>query len=79
MVDEIPIQLARLGRLCFVLLDGHPTAEQLASGIGKRGHPVSIHNEYCDWLCNEVKTAYWAVAAWPAKASRYVPMPGERS
>lgn len=63
IADEIPVQLARLGRLCFVLLDGHPTAEQLASGIGKRGHPVSIHNKWADDACNEVKAAYWAEKA----------------
>jgi ribonuclease HI len=36
-----------------VLLDGHPTKAQLAAGIGKRGHPVSIFNVQCDKLCGE--------------------------
>lgn len=39
------------GRLSFQLLDGHPTMAQLASGVGKRGNPVSVHNKECDSLC----------------------------
>lgn len=35
----------------FQLLDGHPTQAQLDYGIGKRGHPVSIHNVWCDEAC----------------------------
>lgn len=48
-------QIARLGKLTLILLDGHPTKEQLASGTGKRGNPVSIHNAWCDEECNRVK------------------------
>lgn len=40
-------------KIKFVLLDGHPTRAQLAAGIGKRGHPVSIYNVQCDKLCGE--------------------------
>lgn len=58
----IPAWLHRLyqqarNRLLFweditcVQLDGHPTRTQLAAGIGKRGHPVSIHNVACDKAC----------------------------
>jgi ribonuclease HI len=35
----------------YILLDGHPTKDQLIKGIGKRGHPVSIHNVWCDHAC----------------------------
>lgn len=42
----------RLGEIETVLLQGHPTKKDLASGIGaKRGLPVSIHNVRCDELC----------------------------
>ncbi len=44
----------RLGDLTEVLHDGHPTKAQLASGIGKRGHPVSSFNVFCDRECNRV-------------------------
>jgi len=38
----------------WVLLQGHPTLEDLERGIGKkRGFPVSRHNVMCDTLCNE--------------------------
>lgn len=36
-----------------VLLDGHPTKKQLASGLGKRGNPVSIFNVWCDKACGQ--------------------------
>lgn len=36
----------------YVLLDGHPTQVQLVAGLGKRGHPVSVHNVWCDAECN---------------------------
>lgn len=47
--------LQRSGRLAdmkYVLLDGHPTKAELAAGRGKRGHPVSEHNVWCDAECN---------------------------
>lgn len=40
-----------LSKCDYVLLDGHPTKEQLKTGIGKRGHPVSVHNVWCDDEC----------------------------
>jgi ribonuclease HI len=50
-------QRARLiffDQIQYVLLDGHPTRQQLQLGIGKRGHPVSEHNVWCDHECNRV-------------------------
>lgn len=37
----------------YQLLDGHPNEAQLLVGIGKRGSPVSIHNVWCDHMCNQ--------------------------
>lgn len=42
----------------FVLLDGHPTKKQLEAGIGKRGHPVSKHNVWCDHECTRAGVAF---------------------
>jgi ribonuclease HI len=55
--DEYRDQVMRLifwDKISYVLLDGHPTAAQLAAGIGKRGHPVSEHNVWCDKACKMV-------------------------
>lgn len=52
--------LERLGPLTPVLLDGHPTRAHLAAGIGKRGHPVSEHNVWCDAACGEQAREYLA-------------------
>lgn len=41
-------------QITYGLLDGHPTKEQLESGRGKRGHPVSIHNVWCDKECQRL-------------------------
>lgn len=60
MVRETEKQLARLGKMTYVLLDGHPTKEQLAVGKGKRGHPVSIHNVWCDEACQRLGLEYRA-------------------
>lgn len=38
----------------YVLLDGHPTKQQLQAGVGKRGSPVSEHNVWCDHECQRV-------------------------
>lgn len=57
-------QRARLvcwNEFTHVLLDGHPTGAQLAAGIGKRGHPVSIHNVWCDDACGQAATDYLIV------------------
>lgn len=37
----------------FTLLDGHPTTQQLLTGLGKRGNPVSKYNVWCDRKCRE--------------------------
>ncbi len=63
MHQQYKIQRARL--VCWelfsvVLLDGHPTAEQLQAGVGARGHPVSEHNVWCDHACGEAARNYLA-------------------
>lgn len=50
-----------LARCRWVLLDGHPTAAQLAAGRGKRGNPVSIHNVACDRQCQALARATLAL------------------
>lgn len=42
----------------YVLLDGHPTKAQLVTGFGKRGHPVSEHNVWCDHACGDVARSF---------------------
>jgi len=37
----------------YTLLAGHPTEEQLRTGIGKNGNPVSKWNVLADKLCND--------------------------
>lgn len=49
---------ARLGRLFPQRLDGHPTVEHIAKGVGKRGGPVSRHNVWCDQRCTEIGRAH---------------------
>ena len=51
-------RLPNYDSLTPLLLDGHPTAQQLADKIGKRGHPVSIHNVWCDRACGEAGQQY---------------------
>jgi len=56
MHEKYRMQRRRLinwDQIKYVLLDGHPTRAQLLSGVGKRGHPVSIHNVWCDKACTE--------------------------
>ena len=43
-----------LKQMTYILLDGHPTRAELAAGIGKRGHGVSIHNVWCDQQCSAI-------------------------
>lgn len=50
--------LRRLGGLSWHRLDGHPTREQLRTGIGKRGGTVSVHQVWCDTACTEVGRDY---------------------
>ncbi len=47
-----------MGRMPYVLLDGHPTPEQLAAGRGKTGKPVSKHNVWCDRACKRIGKEY---------------------
>ena len=47
---------ARLSKVETMLLQGHPTKEDLITGIGaRRNLPVSQHNVWCDQECNRVK------------------------
>ena len=52
-------RLAHYDQFKYVLLDGHPTKAQLLSGVGKRGHPVSEHNVWCDEACR-LKAQFFA-------------------
>lgn len=52
--------MRRMGSVVPVLLDGHPTRAQLATGIGKRGNPVSLHNVWCDDACDRQKELHLA-------------------
>lgn len=46
-------RLVNWDQIKYVLLDGHPTRAQLQAGVGKRGHPVSEHNVWCDEACRK--------------------------
>jgi ribonuclease HI len=71
-LDGIPVAWARrLGlalaridaeRCQVVLLDGHPTREQLRRGRGRRGHPVSVHQDWCDRECRRQASHLLAAA-----------------
>lgn len=50
----------RVGAFKVALLDGHPTRQQLASGIGKRGGPVSKWNVLCDEECTRLANEFKA-------------------
>lgn len=52
------IRLVNFSKFEHVLLDGHPTKIQLMTGIGKRGHPVSIHNVAVDKACGEAAAEF---------------------
>lgn len=43
-----------------ILLAGHPTRAQLATGFGKHGYPVSEYNVMCDQMCREAGEKYLA-------------------
>lgn len=62
--------LGRLGRLEYVLLDGHPSRAQLAAGVGKRGNPVSEHQVFCDELCTKIGREYLGVETKPKRARK---------
>lgn len=51
-------RLVHWNQIHYGLLDGHPTKEQLAAGVGKRGHPVSPHNVWCDRACKQVSDTF---------------------
>lgn len=42
----------------FILVDGHPTKSELMSGVGRRGHPVSKWNVWCDEECQRLARLY---------------------
>lgn len=49
---------ARCGAVEYELLCGHPTRQELATGVGKRGYPVHALNVRCDFLCGVEAEAY---------------------
>lgn len=53
LYNDNRVRLTNYTTITPILLDGHPTRAQLAAGIGKRGHPVSEHNVFCDHACGE--------------------------
>lgn len=53
-------RLPRFHLYRHTLLDGHPTQAHLAAGVGKRGHPVSRHNAWCDYACGKAAKVYLA-------------------
>ena len=61
MKDDLVKEQNRLSRFfdfSYELLDGHPTKAQIKSGTGKRGHPTSEWNVWCDKKCNEAARIY---------------------
>lgn len=58
LVNKTAACLARLGKLEYELLDGHPSKEQLRERKGKRGNRVSIHNVWCDLACRKEVAKY---------------------
>jgi ribonuclease HI len=54
-IERMRHHVRRMGRLAYVRLDGHPTAEQIRTNRGKRGNPVSKWNVMADYLCGEAK------------------------
>ena len=67
-VDSIPLPIRNpflvqqqrhdLSLMTGILLDGHPTKKQLASGFGKRGNRVSKFNHWCDRECSRMAIEY---------------------
>lgn len=56
----------RMGSFKVILLDGHPTKAQLASGIGKRGNPCSRWNVVCDKECGRLALEFLSKLPRPA-------------
>lgn len=69
LYDRMRHAMSRLGRPTAVLLDGHPTDEHLATGKGKRGQPVSVHNRFCDYECGRQISLYRAAQTAQAQPS----------
>lgn len=67
---RMAVVLGRLGRLTYVLLDGHPSRAQLAAGVGKRGNPVSEHNVFVDALCTQEARRYLGVEPKPKRVRK---------
>jgi ribonuclease HI len=59
--DNAKARLIHWEQIQWVLLDGHPTREQLLRGTGKRGHAVSAHNVWCDKACQMLVKQFMAV------------------
>jgi hypothetical protein len=66
-------QRRRLWGYRVVLLDGHPTRKQLASGIGKRGNPCSKWNVACDEECRRLAVAFKTAKTAEANRASIVP------
>ncbi|BDI33451.1 hypothetical protein CCAX7_55020 [Capsulimonas corticalis] len=58
LIAKARLAVTRLGQIETVLLDGHPTAAHLAANKGKRGGPVSVHNQHCDEECGRIGREY---------------------
>ena len=54
-------QMARLGSVAGVHLDGHPTDEELEKGTGHSGEPVHAGNRFCDDHCKAERLKYQLV------------------
>jgi ribonuclease HI len=56
---RVRVQKRRAGRKYVTgLLGGHPTQAELKRGLGKRGHPVSEFNVFCDKECTRLARAF---------------------
>lgn len=54
--------IMKMGNIRPILLQGHPTQEDLQNGFGKkRGLPVSEHNVFCDEECARQKELYFKI------------------
>lgn len=60
LVERGNVQVKRVSPFRAVLLQGHPTKEELATGLGKTGRPVSEHNVRCDQRCAALLHEYAA-------------------
>jgi ribonuclease HI len=67
LYQRVAAQRKRFPRLSVVLLDGHPNLDQLASGRGKRGNPVSWWNCRADQECTRLAGRAWRPPSKPRK------------